>query len=90
LDFALIYKNPLWVEGLTFKRVFILIVVGAIGAILAEIRHLAAGNWSYAPSMPIIPLVNAGLSPVLQFMLLPVIIYLSSLFVFHHIYQRQT
>ena len=74
--FALIYKNPLWVVRLTAFRIFLLMLVGGIGAIVAEVRHLSAGNWAYDDDdMPIIPIVNVGLSPLLQFMLLPTLIY---------------
>ncbi len=73
--FALVYKNPLWVQNLTAPRIFILMLVGVAGAIVAEIRHLSAGNWAYDKSMPILPGVDVGLSPVLQFMLLPSFIY---------------
>ena len=73
--FALIYKKPLWVEVLTAPRIFILMLVGAVGAIVAEMRHVSAGTWAYDNSMPILPVVDVGLSPVLQFMLLPALIY---------------
>ena len=49
-----------------------------VGAIAAEMRHVSAGNWAYDESMPLLPIVDAGLSPVLQFMLLPALIYYSS------------
>ena len=73
--FAIIYKDPLWIKHITLQRTIILILVGAIGAILAEMRHLSLGNWSYASSMPVLPFVKAGLSPVFQFMLLPFLIF---------------
>lgn len=72
--FALIYKDPMWVKDFTSVKVILLMIVGGIGAILAEKRHLSEGNWAYAPTMPIIPFVDVGLSPVLQFMILPIII----------------
>ncbi|HXI00018.1 MAG TPA: hypothetical protein VNI52_07095 [Sphingobacteriaceae bacterium] len=78
-SFAVIYKDPIWVQGLTVQRIAPLILVGGIGAILAEIGYTSKGNWAYADTMPIIPVVNAGLSPVLQFMILPVLIYRMSL-----------
>ena len=75
---AIIYKEPLWIKHINIQRTLILISIGGIGAILAEIRYLSLGNWDYAPSMPILPFVHAGLSPVLQFILLPgLIFYLS-------------
>jgi len=80
--FALIYRNGLWVMHLTASRVFWLIGVGGAGATLSEIAHLSAGNWVYTNRMPIIPGIEAGLTPVLQFAILPVLIYsLSSLLI---------
>ncbi len=72
---GLIYKDALWIKQLTLQRIFILILIGGIGAVLSEVRHLSLGNWSYATSMPLLPFVNAGISPVLQFMLLPPFIF---------------
>lgn len=73
--FALIYKNPVWVTQITIPRILLLMLTGGIGAVAAEIRNLSAGSWAYSKSMPIIPFLNVGLSPVLQFMLLPAIIF---------------
>jgi len=78
--FALIYKDPFWIADLSFKSGFFLMIVGGIGAVLAEIRHTSEGNWAYDESMPIIPFVGAGLSPVLQFILLPLLIYYLSFY----------
>ena len=75
LGFALIYKNPLWVRNLSLPRILAVALLGSFGAVIAEMKHLAAGNWAYDKSMPIIPFVNVGLSPVLQFILLPTLIY---------------
>lgn len=72
---AMIYKEPLWIKHFTLPRILTLILIGGIGAILSEMRHLSLGNWFYASSMPILPLVRVGVSPVLQFMFLPVLIF---------------
>ena len=72
---TIIYKDHLWIKHINFKRILILILIGGLGAILAEMKHISQGNWAYNPSMPILPFVYAGLSPVLQFMLLPLLIY---------------
>lgn len=76
--FALIYKNALWTQNLNLSRIIFLIMAGGIGAILAETRHLSIGTWKYAEAMPLIPIFNVGLSPVLQFMILPLLIYIIS------------
>ena len=73
--FALIYKNALWVKNLKTNRIILLVLTGGAGAVLAEIRQVSIGTWSYASAMPLIPIVNVGLSPVIQFMILPILIY---------------
>ena len=77
---ALIYKEPFWIKHLNSKRTLITVLIGGTGAVFAEIRHLSQGNWKYASSMPIVPYVNVGLSPVLQFMFLPVLSYYLSFY----------
>lgn len=72
---AVIYKDPFWVQHFTPIRIVLLVFVGAIGAILMEMLQVSTGSWKYSKRMPIIPFVNVGISPVLQFMVLPVIIY---------------
>ena len=75
---ALIFKNPFWVEPLKLHRIAIVVLIGGAGAVLSEIRHLSLGSWAYDNSMPIIPFVSVGVVPVLQFMILPLIIYFLS------------
>ncbi len=77
--FGLIYKNVYWISRLKFTRIIILILVGFLGAILAEWWHTWRGDWAYAESMPLIPWVEVGLTPVLQFTLLPLIIFIESI-----------
>ena len=73
--FAISRKNPFWIQRVNFIQVIIIMIIGGIGATIAESLHTSAGNWVYSDKMPIIPMVKTGLSPVLQFFLLPVIIY---------------
>lgn len=72
---SLIFNNSFWIQHPKWQQVAITILMGGTGAVLAEIRHLSSGTWAYADSMPIIPIVNVGMSPVLQFMVLPLLIY---------------
>lgn len=78
--FAFIFRNLVWIQHSKWWRIVIVIITGAAGAMLAEIRHLSLGSWAYADSMPIIPIVNVGISPVLQFMILPLLVYLLSFY----------
>ena len=77
--FALIYNEPYWHRQFSFQRLWILIVVGGIGGILGELRNINKGNWAYENSMPIIPGIDVGLYPVIQFMFLPALCYYLSL-----------
>jgi hypothetical protein len=79
LGLGLIFKNPIWTHPLKFYKVFVLVLIGGTGAVLSEMRHLSLGSWAYDNSMPLIPFVNVGLAPVLQFMILPLLIYFLSL-----------
>ncbi len=76
--FSLVYRNLYWVMNWDFEIIVPLVLVGSVGAIFGEIWHLAQGDWSYAEAMPIMPLVEIGISPLLQFALLPFIIFLIS------------
>lgn len=76
--FALILKNMFWIEFLNTQQIIVVILTGGIGAVLSEMRHLSLGSWVYDDSMPIIPYVNVGISPVLQFMILPLLTYFLS------------
>lgn len=75
--FGLLYHNVFWIKRLTIIKVSSLVVVGTVGAIIAEIWHTARGDWDYAEAMPIVPYVEMGLLPILQFAVLPLIIFLA-------------
>ncbi len=76
--FGLIYKDIFWIRNLSTGRVAILLLVGAIGAIIGEMWHISRGDWLYADSMPLIPIIGVGILPVLQFTILPLIIFIVS------------
>jgi hypothetical protein len=46
-------------------------VLGLVYAVLVEHAALAAGRWSYTERMPVVPVLAAGLWPLLQMTLLP-------------------
>ena len=46
-------------------------VLGLMYATLVEHAALASGRWSYTESMPVVPVLGAGLWPLLQMTLLP-------------------
>jgi hypothetical protein len=51
-------------------------VLGLVYAALVEHAALAAGSWSYTVRMPMVPVIDAGLWPLLQLALLPPLIFL--------------
>ena len=78
--FASIFRNPFWIKHSKWQRIVILILAGGAGAIAIEFWHLSQSNWAYAKTMPTIPVINVGISAVLQFMILPVLIYFLSVY----------
>jgi hypothetical protein len=80
--FALVYKNGIWIQSLTLFRTVWLVLVGGAGAAMSEMAHLSAGNWTYTDRMPLI--FGVGLTPLLQFSMLPLFIYWLSLYLSRH------
>jgi hypothetical protein len=58
------------------KRSWIIAVSGVILAVLIEWYALQTGRWAYNSLMPMIPLLNVGLTPTLQLGLLGYFTYL--------------
>lgn len=73
--FGLIYRNVYWIRKLSASHIFWLIVAGFLGANLSEWRHIWTGSWAYTDAMPLVPVINTGLSPVMQFTFLPLFIF---------------
>ncbi|NNK18790.1 MAG: hypothetical protein HKP49_06515 [Maribacter sp.] len=80
--FGLIHKNVFWIKNTDVNVVLLLAFVGFSGAILAEVLHTMRGDWSYTETMPLLPVVDVGISPVLQFTILPWLIFLISIKLF--------
>jgi len=57
-----------------------LAIIGFIVAVVIEQHALLTGKWSYALTMPIVPILKVGLAPILQMtVLLPLSFYLAKL-----------
>ncbi len=52
------------------KRTWLIVVIGTIVAIMNEWYGLSTGRWLYSPYMPIVPMLEVGLTPMLQLGLL--------------------
>lgn len=49
--------------------------LGAAAAVAIEFGARASGRWSYTDQMPLIPIVQVGLVPVLQMLALPPLVF---------------
>lgn len=74
--FALVYREVYWIKNMRISRVLMLVTIGSIGAILTELWHTGRGDWYYSDTTPLLPFVAVGVSPVVQFMVLPLLIFL--------------
>lgn len=69
-----------WVRDMTLSDYLMLVSLGFLIALFVEYKGLAFERWQYLPDMPIIPVLNVGLSPVLEMsLLLPLTVFLTAL-----------
>jgi hypothetical protein len=62
--------GKVWVNDLNPKYFMVLFLIGGLLAVLVEKWGLNTGRWQY-DGMPIVPLLNVGLTPILQMLALP-------------------
>ena len=70
----LIYKDLWWIRKITIPRVLLVVVMGFLITWIFEVHAISSGRWIYSSIMPIIPVINVGLSPILQMIILPPLI----------------
>lgn len=66
-----IFKDSLWLFHLNPHRSAYALGMGFLIGVTGETVALKLAWWSYGPLMPMIPIFNVGLSPVVQMTLLP-------------------
>ncbi|MBA3640867.1 MAG: hypothetical protein H0W53_16705 [Acidobacteria bacterium] len=64
-----------WFENPGPAEYAVMLTLGASAAIIVEWRALSRGRWRYSARMPLIPGVRVGLTPVLQMIVLPPVIF---------------
>ncbi len=74
---ALLARNRRWVLAPSSRQLALFIAIGV--CITAVIEWLAThglwiGSWTYSPAMPVVPGVGIGLSPLLQWLVLPLLV----------------
>ncbi len=76
---SLFKRNTEWLKQPSKHDYLVLASIGFLIALFVEYKALALGRWFYLSSMPIIPILHVGLSPILQMtLLLPLSIYIIS------------
>lgn len=69
---GMLVKNAGWGKRFSSKRLMFLVVLGFLWAVGIEYYATeVAHRWVYAPAMPIIPIINVGMTPVLQMVIIP-------------------
>ena len=63
---SLFYKRWNWVKERKGDSYIIVALLGFIFAVAIEKYALSAGRWAYNGLMPIVPIINVGVTPVLQ------------------------
>ena len=71
---AIFTRNAAWGKRFSNQRIIFLLSFGFLWAVGVEynaavVKHL----WSYAKTMPVLPGINVGVSPVLQMMIVPLV-----------------
>ena len=72
---AFLVNDVNWIVNLKFKEILFSLIIGFILSVLVEQSALSINNRSYSNLMPTIPLFGAGISPILQMLLLPLFVF---------------
>lgn len=81
--FAQFTHTLCWRYRVTSWRPLLLIIAGGVIAVWFEKWALEHGAWAYTDAMPMTPILQVGLLPVLQLMLLPYVTFRASCQVAH-------
>lgn len=69
---ALLNRNRYWFASNTLRNGLLFTAAGAAYTIYSETVNAGpAGAWNYTEHMPIVPLLGIGLTPLLQWLLIP-------------------
>ncbi|HIE28248.1 TPA: hypothetical protein EYP66_13265 [Candidatus Poribacteria bacterium] len=72
---ALIFRNRRWFFEPTAKSILLFLAFGVTYTVFSEIKNVFIRKlWAYSPLMPVIPYLNVGLLPILQWIILPPIV----------------
>ena len=72
---GLVFRDFYWPFSLTKKKIALFFIVAFFIAYGIELQGLYLGKWEYNALMPIIPLLNVGVSPILQMLVAPLVAF---------------
>jgi hypothetical protein len=68
----IVWRRVDWFVRTAWSARILMLMTGLVIAVLVEwVAVYGFGRWSYTANMPLLPVLNIGLSPVLQMLLLP-------------------
>lgn len=76
---AAAFREPRWTRQITPSRLGAATLLGIGGAVVTEWLALRLDWWAYTPAMPRVPGTNLGLSPLVQFIVLPLLVLFGAL-----------
>ena len=69
---ALISKTRIWFLNPTKKKLLLFIAFGVSYTIFSEIKNVSLNKlWAYSDFMPVIPYIDVGIIPLIQWVLIP-------------------
>ncbi len=72
---SLVHNRFNWLRQITLADIFLTMLSGLFIATFIEKTALAADCWHYTNAMPIVPVLHVGLSPLLQLMIVPILVF---------------
>ena len=73
---AVIFRNTGWLNHFTTAEITTTLIISAVVSVLAEKIALFMNWWQYSDQMPLVPILDIGLSPFLAIVLLPILTFL--------------
>ena len=71
---AVVFRDPRWTRCCCPRRLGLVVLLGLVGAVLTERLALSLDWWAYGPAMPRVPGTDLGVSPLVQFAVLPPVV----------------
>lgn len=71
---SLLARTLLWILRPAAWQVGGFVLLGVLQTIMLEWRATRLGLWQYTEAMPVVPFIDVGLVPLLQWIVLPLLV----------------